>query len=206
MVTESRDLRRPAELAGSVAGVFQAAMHGGSSNLMSVVPRAHDGAPRWSAQTPQGPAASYDLRAIYWLGDETSRATGGAEADRLQASLTAYLVGRARRSGPSTPAAAPLQGAGEGHEPFDVVAMARSAEGQATRAKMLAARLERAVDALVECKLRGREDDPAALRDVLFDLYEAGILLRDQVSHRGRLDPADFYEELRAYRLRRVER
>jgi hypothetical protein len=89
-------------------------------------------------------------------------------------------------------------------EPFDFGEFARSAEGQARRAEMAEARLECAVGALIECRLQGREDDPAGLREVLFDLYEAGILTRDQVRLRGRLDPADFHDELLGYRKRKA--
>lgn len=79
-------------------------------------------------------------------------------------------------------------------------------EGQQARAEILSERLELAIDEILASRLQGHENDQRAKRDVLFELYEREILTRDQVRNRGALDPADFYEELRAYRQRRAGR
>ncbi len=97
-------------------------------------------------------------------------------------------------------AAAPEEDEVASDEPLDVVAIARQL--QDVRADMLASRLQKAVDVLVECKIAAAGDGAMTIKEVLFDLYEAGILTKDQVSHRGGLDPADFHEELRDYRSR----
>ena len=86
----------------------------------------------------------------------------------------------------------------------DLIAFAR--DGQQARAEVLTERLESAIDALVECSLQGLGDDLSAKRDVLFDLYDREILTRAEVRERGCLDPAEFYEELRRYRVRRAVR
>jgi hypothetical protein len=84
----------------------------------------------------------------------------------------------------------------------EIIAWAR--EGQQVRAEMLSERLDLAIDELLSARLQGREDDLNAKRQVLFYLYEREILTRGQVRARGELDAAEFYEELRAYRRRRV--
>jgi hypothetical protein len=94
--------------------------------------------------------------------------------------------------------AGPDQGGDSG--PIDLVAIAR--ERQDVRAKLLEERLERAVDTLVRCKLPGQAHDRAAVRAILFELYEKEILTKADVRRRGQLGPEEFYEELRAYRLR----
>ena len=82
----------------------------------------------------------------------------------------------------------------------DLLAFAH--KGQQARAELLVERLELAIDAILEAKLRPGNDDVTAKREVLFELYDREILTRDQVRRRGELDPADFFEELQAYRLR----
>lgn len=87
----------------------------------------------------------------------------------------------------------------------DLIEYAR--EGQQARAEELAERLELAIDMLLESKLSGGQaDDVVVTRSILFELYDRGILTRDQVRRRGDLDPADFYEELQAYRLHQTAR
>jgi len=74
---------------------------------------------------------------------------------------------------------------------------------QDVHAELLGARLDRAVDALVEARLAlaGLGHDPAARRRILFDLYDEDILTKAQVRQRGELDPAEFHGLLRAHRL-----
>ncbi|MGH2560230.1 MAG: hypothetical protein ACRDJH_14300 [Thermomicrobiales bacterium] len=86
----------------------------------------------------------------------------------------------------------------------DVRAVAR--EWQEVGAALLAEQLERALDEIIALRLAGKALDTTATLDVLFDLYEAEILRKDQVRQRGELDPAQFHEELRAYRLRAAAR
>jgi hypothetical protein len=84
----------------------------------------------------------------------------------------------------------------------EIIAWAK--EGQQARAEILSEQLELAIDELLAAKLQGREDDLDAKREVLFYLYDREILTKRQVRARGELDPTEFYEELRAYRQRRV--
>ena len=92
----------------------------------------------------------------------------------------------------------------EARRGWDLIAWTKA--GQQARAEELAERLERATDALFECRIQGLSDDLNAKRSVLFDLYEREILTRDQVRNRGDLDPAAFYEELHTYRMRHAGR
>ena len=68
--------------------------------------------------------------------------------------------------------------------------------------KELRERFERLVDVFVRYRL-GANDDRSALLEVLFDLYEVGLLSKAEVRRRGRIEPEDFYDELHAFRLRR---
>lgn len=89
------------------------------------------------------------------------------------------------------------------HQPFSVASVARAR--QDVRAEMLKDRLGRAVDALIECKTHGI-DDVGVRQDVLFELYEDGILTRSEVGERGALAPEDFYDALHNFRQRRAQR
>lgn len=62
-------------------------------------------------------------------------------------------------------------------------------------------RFERAIDALLRYRL-GSSYERSALLQVLFDLYDEGLLTKAEVRRRGRIEPEDFYDELRAYRRR----
>ena len=62
-------------------------------------------------------------------------------------------------------------------------------------------RFERAIDAL----LRARQDAVGhrlTTRDILFGLYEEGLLTKAEVRLRGGLGPEEFHDGLHAYRLR----
>lgn len=82
---------------------------------------------------------------------------------------------------------------------FDPVALAQ--EGTRFLIETLESRLERAVDALIDHRL----DDPTdieARRQILFDLYEADIVSKPDLRRRGALEPAEFHDEIRKYRVR----
>jgi hypothetical protein len=174
MVANPHD--RPTEL-GAAAGIFQAVARPGSSNLQRVASSL--------AESTQRPG---------------SRWSTGASVNLKVSTHVSQLADEPARSF-TTPAAKTPE---TSRDTFEFAEFARSAEGQARRAEMAEARLEKAVGALIACRLHGREDDPTGLRDVLFDLYEAGILTRDQVRLRGQLDSADFHDELLVYRRRKT--
>jgi hypothetical protein len=68
-------------------------------------------------------------------------------------------------------------------------------------AAMMKERFERVVDMLIERMVAG-DDDPQKQRDALFELYEEELLTKAEVRRRGGIEPEDFYDLLRAYRLR----
>ena len=67
--------------------------------------------------------------------------------------------------------------------------------------EILKDRFERVVDTLL-CYRLGDRDDRATRLDVLFELYEDGLLTKGEVRRRGNLEPAEFHDELRAFRQR----
>lgn len=67
--------------------------------------------------------------------------------------------------------------------------------------EMLKDRFERVVDALLRHRL-GTRDDRLARLDALLELYEEGLLTKGEVRRRGNIEPENFYDELREYRLR----
>ena len=89
---------------------------------------------------------------------------------------------------------------------LDEPELARSLEqSQDVLLEMLSQRFERAIDALLRNML-GSESDRLTMLDALFDLYEEGLLTKGDVRRRSGLKPEDFYDELRAYRLRHASR
>jgi len=71
--------------------------------------------------------------------------------------------------------------------------------------EMLKDRFERVVDTLLRYRI-GTLVDRVAKSDALFELYEEGLLTKGEVRRRGSIEPEDFYDELRAYRLRNASR
>ena len=86
---------------------------------------------------------------------------------------------------------------------LDLAALAR--ESQEVLLEQLRDRFDRVVDAFVQYRL-GANDQRSALLGVLFDLYDEGLLTKAEVRERAQLEPEDFYDELRAHRLRRSNR
>lgn len=73
---------------------------------------------------------------------------------------------------------------------------------QDARADVLADRLERAVTALVQCRLsetQGRLED---LRRVVLDLYDEEIITREQACERGQISASEFFDLLDDHRHR----
>ena len=133
-------------------------------------------------------------------GRETSLGRGLGhvlDASGAGAAFAMYSVLYAGRQAPA--ASGPSRPEGT-TQPFDIIAVAR--ERQDVRADMLAERLDRAVDALVACRLAGTDGSVAERRRVIFGMYEDAILTKAQVIRREELDPEQFYEELRSHRLR----
>ena len=83
---------------------------------------------------------------------------------------------------------------------MDVIAIAR--ERQDVVADLLEEQLELALDALIACRLGEAQDDLEAKRLLLAELYDAGIASKAQVYERGKLELGQFFDYLRAYRLR----
>lgn len=71
--------------------------------------------------------------------------------------------------------------------------------------EMLKERFERVVDYHLE-RLVGAQGGRQRTLDALFDLYDEGLLTKAEVRRRGQIEPEDFYDELRASRLRRSSR
>ena len=89
-------------------------------------------------------------------------------------------------------------------EPFDILQVFK--DSQDIRAEMVVERLDRAIDALLACRLGAADTDGMdAKRDVLFELYEAQIAMKTRVRALGALEPEEFYDEWRGSRLRRSE-
>lgn len=82
---------------------------------------------------------------------------------------------------------------------LDLASLVRQSED--VLLKELRERFERLVDTFVRYRL-GSDDERSALLEVLFDLYEEGLLSKAEVRRRGGIEPEDFYDELRAYRVR----
>ena len=88
-------------------------------------------------------------------------------------------------------------------EPGESELAASVEQSQDVLIDMLKDRFERMVDALVRQRI-GTDWDHVAMLDVLFELYDEGLLTKGEVRRRGSLDPEAFYGELRAYRQRRA--
>jgi hypothetical protein len=73
---------------------------------------------------------------------------------------------------------------------------------QEARADILADRLERAVTALVQCRLSETQGRPEDLRRVVLDLYDEEIITREQACDRGQIDAAEFFDLLDSHRHR----
>jgi hypothetical protein len=86
---------------------------------------------------------------------------------------------------------------------LDLAALTR--ESQDVLLEQLRDRFERVVDAFVQYRL-GSNDQRSALLGVLFEFYDEGHLTKAEVRQRGQIEPEDFYDELRAHRLRRSGR
>jgi hypothetical protein len=82
--------------------------------------------------------------------------------------------------------------------PIDIVAIARA--GRTADGELLEERLNRAIEALIDLKLAARAGDRAALRTVLFELYDASVLTKGEVYRRGEIAPEEFFDLLDAYR------
>lgn len=71
--------------------------------------------------------------------------------------------------------------------------------------EMLKERFERLVDFHLE-RIVGANGERKRRLDALFDLYDEGLLTKAEVRRRGPIEPEDYYDELRASRLRRSSR
>ncbi|MBA2519341.1 MAG: hypothetical protein H0V24_06725 [Chloroflexia bacterium] len=103
---------------------------------------------------------------------------------------------------PLAPLAEPAPAEGQAASDWLLDPAVFALESQRASIETLEAQLERAVDALIAHRL----DDPTDLgghRQVLFDLYEADIISKPEVRRRGDLAPAEFYDEIRKYRVRK---
>jgi hypothetical protein len=88
-------------------------------------------------------------------------------------------------------------------EPGESELAASVEQSQDVLIDMLKDRFERMVDAFVRQRI-GTNGDQLATLDVLFELYEEGLLTKGEVRRRGDLEPEAFFGELRAYRQRRA--
>jgi hypothetical protein len=79
------------------------------------------------------------------------------------------------------------------------------AQSQDVLLAMLKDRFERVVDALVDARL-ATAGGQSTTRDVLFQLYDDGLLTKAEVRKRGNVSPEEFYDELGAFRRRCVPR
>ena len=145
----------------------------------------------------QGALVILDSRALQRRLESNRRDADGDSARTFDRAAAAARVSAFAPLPPKTTSSAP---AATPDRSFDVLALVR--EQQGFHAGLLAEQLERAIDALLECKLVGKAGDLAAKRGALFDLYDAGIVTKAQVRRRGLLEPAQFHEELRSHRMR----